>query len=58
MSNMNFHSWTILGSWGCREKKIQNAISMQLLMPAFFMFSWENFISYFFENTLASALKS
>ena len=38
ISNMNFHSWAVLGSWGCREKKIQTAISMQLLRPVFLCF--------------------
>ena len=28
ISNMNFHSWAVLGNWGCRGKKIQTAISM------------------------------
>ena len=31
ISNMNFLSLVVLGRRGCREKKIQPAISMQLL---------------------------
>ena len=41
---MNVHSWAVLGSRGCREKKIQTAISMQLLSPVFFTFSWEKIL--------------
>ena len=37
-SNMNFHSWAVLGYQGCREKKIQTAISMLLLRPVFYVF--------------------
>ena len=38
ISNMNFLSWAVLGSQGCIEKKIQTAISMQLLRPVFYVF--------------------
>ena len=37
ISNMNFLFWAVLGSRGLqREKKVQTAISMQLLRPVFF----------------------
>ena len=48
ISNMNFQSWVVLGSQGCREKKIQTAISMQLLRSVFFMFSWSKKLFKFF----------
>ena len=38
ISNMNFHSWVVLGSRGCREKKIQTAIGMLHLRPVFYVF--------------------
>jgi hypothetical protein len=58
ISNMNFQSWAVLGSWGSREKKIQTAISICATFEAsFFMFSLAKNI-YFLENTLMSSLKS
>ena len=48
ISNMNFHSWAVLGSRGCREKKIQTAISMQLLRPVFYVFMGIFFLKLFF----------
>ena len=46
------------GQSGLQRKKIQTAISMLLLRPVFFMFSWGKNNFDFFKNTLASALKS
>jgi hypothetical protein len=46
--------WTVLGSRGCREKKVTNAISMQLFEVFFSTF---NFLD-FFKDILASALKT
>ena len=54
--NMNFHSWVVLGSQGCREKKIQTAISMLLLK--FSMIFGQKINLIVLKNTLASALKS
>ena len=42
--NMNFQSWTVLGSQGCKEKKIQTAISMLLLRPVFLCFQGQKII--------------
>ena len=36
--DMNFHSLAVLGSQGCREKKIQTTISMLLLRSSFLCF--------------------
>ena len=38
ISNMNFLSWAVLGSRGYKEKRIQTAISLQLLTPVFYVF--------------------
>jgi hypothetical protein len=35
---MNFLSWAVLGSQGCRGKKIQTAISIQLMRPVLLCF--------------------
>ena len=44
ISNMNFHSWAVLYSRGCKEKKIQTSISMLLLRPVFFYVFMGKFI--------------
>ena len=58
ISNMNFQFWAVLGSRGCREKKIQTAISMILLRAVFFMFSWAILFPNFLKIIVTSALKS
>ena len=40
--------WAVLGSWGCREKNLPTAISMQLFGVVFPTFCGQNFFSFFF----------
>ena len=50
--------WAVLGSPGCREKKLPTAISMQLFGVVFSTFCGQNFFLFFFLNIVGSALKS
>ena len=46
-----FEFWTVLGSQGCREKKIQNDISMLHLRTISLCFHGQNFFhQYFFQK--------
>jgi hypothetical protein len=50
--------WAVLGSRGCREKKLPTAISMQLFGVVFSTFCGQKKDLIIFFNILASALKS
>ena len=47
-SNMNFHSWAVLGYQGCREKKIQTAISTTFEVSFFYVFMTQKIFNFFF----------
>jgi hypothetical protein len=49
--------WAVLGSQGCREKKLPTAISMQLFGLVFSTVCGQENIFNFEKNILASALK-
>ena len=51
ISNMNFQFWSaVLGSWGCREKKIQTSKSMLLLKTVLYVFMGKKKSLSFFKN--------
>jgi hypothetical protein len=50
--------WAVLGSWGCREKNLPTAISMQLFEVVLSTFCGQKTFLIFFKDILASALKS
>ena len=54
VSIMNFQFGAVLGSQGCREKKIQTAISMQFLRSDFYVFM----VKKTFLNIVESTIKS
>ena len=53
----NYQFWAVLSSWGCREKKLQTAISMQLLRSVFYVFIVKKTFTFFEKNIVVSALK-